>query len=150
MTDVDAIMDALADQIRDQLCGTVDPVIENLSVTGRLVAFPTVPHVDIYPADPFQEPSGFGRGNNWMWFTVRARMTTADNIGGQDRLLSLMDPQGGASMEQAIEQDRTLGGKVAKAAVVEGPSAYGMFTDPVIEGQAAVYVGCTWRVQVTP
>lgn len=134
-------MDALAGAITTRLSGE----IENLQVDGRMIPSPTVPSIDVYPADPFQQPLAMGKGNNQFFFTVRARVGTADNEGGQDLLLAMMDPDAGTSVAQAIMYDRTLGGVVGKVNVAEGPSAYGLFADAGGEG---AYVGCTWTVQV--
>ena len=147
MATVAAIMDALATQLQTRLCGTANPVIPNLQVDGRLIPSPTPPSIDIYPGDPFQEPLTFGRGNNILFLTVRARVTTVDNEGGQDLLLSMMDPVSSASVAQAVTYDRTLGSTVGKVSVIEGPSSYGVFQD---SGGQGSLLGCTWRVQVIP
>lgn len=138
-------MDALADQIEDELCGTANPVIPDLQVDGRLIPSPTPPAIDVYPADPFQEALGFGPGNNLIFLTVRARVTTADNEAGQDLLLSMMDPMAATSVTQAILSDKTLGSTVGSTAVIAGPSAYGVFEDTGGDGKL---LGCTWTVQV--
>ena len=139
-------MDALAAQIQNKLCGTASPqVIMGLQVDGRLIPSPTPPAIDIYPGDPFQEPFGFGPGNHRYWFTVRARVSMADNEGGQDLLLSMMDPQAATSVEQAILSDATLGG-VAQLKEVDGPTAFGIFDDP--GPQPERLLGCVWRVGV--
>jgi hypothetical protein len=147
MAEVTEIMDALATRIETVLCGTANPLIEHLQVDGRLIPSPTTPAIDIYPGDPFTEPLGFGPGNKELFFTVRARVSTADNEGGQNLLLSMMDPNADTSLEQAIlDGDRTLGGVVGAVASVEGPSAYGIFADP---GQTTQnLLGCLWRVRV--
>jgi hypothetical protein len=141
-------MDALATQIDNQIGsrGTADPLIDNLQVDGRLVPNPTVPAIDIYPGDPFQEAAAYGRGNNEMFFTIRARVSTSDNEAGQDLLLSLMDPQASTSVAQAVLANRTLGSVVEKVGSVEGPSQYGLFGDP----NGANWLGCTWRVRIFP
>jgi hypothetical protein len=138
-----AILDALAAQIETQLTGKV----ENLAVTGRLVPNPTPPAIDIYPADPFTEAFTYGP-NPLLFFTVRARVTTADNQGGQELLLSMMDSEEDTSVEKAILSSRTLGGKVTKASVVAGPSSFGVFVSP--QGEVGSLLGCTWTVQITP
>lgn len=140
------MMDALATQIRTQLCGTANPVIENLQVDGRLIPSPTPPAVDVYPSDPFSEAIGYGIGNKEFYFTVRARVSTADNPGGQDLLLSMMDASATTSMEQAILANPDLTGG-ARVKWVEGPSAFGVFLDP---GATGNLLGCTWRVAVMP
>lgn len=148
MATVADVMDALAAQIQSQLSGTSDPVIENLQAHGRLNFNPTPPAVDVYPADPFVDRLTFGKGNITYYLTVRARVSTADSDGGQGLLLSMMDPDATTSMERAIVYDRTLGGKISKLNIHEGPSAYGVFPDP--SGQSGSLIGCTWTVRVVP
>jgi hypothetical protein len=141
-------MDALAQQIDDQIGsrGTADALIENLQVDGRLVPNPTPPAIDVYPADPFQEALAYGLANNEMFFTVRARVSTSDNEGGQDLLLSLMDPDAATSLAQAVLANRTLGSVVERVGSVLGPSQYGLFGDP----NGASWLGCTWTVRIIP
>jgi hypothetical protein len=141
-----AIMDALASQIETQLCATVNPIIPELQVDGRLIPSPTPPAIDVYPSDPFQEALGFGPGNKSFSFTVRARVSTSDNEAGQDLLLSMMDPNSSTSVAAAIESDRDLGSVVGNLKV-EGPSGFGVFRDSSGEGNL---LGCTWTVTVFP
>lgn len=153
MATPEEIGQAIADRIITELgagtAGTADPLIENLQVHGMMNLTPTPPSVDVYPdPDAFQEPLTFGRGNQIFYFHVRARVTWADPNGGQSLLLSMMDPNGPRSMLMAITEDRTLGGKVGKASVVEGPSGYGEF--PGSTDGSGRLVGCVWRVQVVP
>ena len=141
-------MDALADQIQDELCGTANPVIPYLQVDGRMVPSPSPPAIDIYPSDPFQTSLGYGKGNRYFHFTVRARVTTADSEGGQDLLLSMMDPRATTSVEQAILSDTTLNSTVGEVTVEgDGASAFGVFEDTGGDGKL---LGCTWTVQVIP
>lgn len=141
------IMVALADQIRGTLAGTPTPLIEGLQVEPKLTYNPSAPAIDIYPADPFQAAITFGGANNEMFFTVRARVNTPDSEGAQDTLLAMMDSRADTSVARAVLADRTLGSKVEQAMISEGPSNFGIFTEPL--GQGA-YLGCTWTVRVTP
>lgn len=135
------VMDALADQLSDVL----GDVIENLQVCGRLMFNPTIPSIDIYPADPFQEQRAFGERRVQVFFEVRARVTTADNVAGQDLLLSMMDPRAPESVVAALVANRNLDGTVENVSV-SPPSNYGLFVDPGdTEGG---YLGCTWRTGV--
>ena len=135
-----AIMDALASQIQTSL----DSVIPDLQVDGRLIPSPSPPAIDVYPADPFQEQASFRPGDKTYFFTVRARVSTVDNEAGQDLLLSMMDPDATTSVAKAIESDRDLGGVVANLKV-EGPSGFGVFVDASREGNL---LGCTWTVTI--
>ena len=54
---------------------------------------PTPPSIDIYPADPFQTGSGF-EDDTEVFFTIRARTTTADQEAGQKALLRMLDRHG--------------------------------------------------------
>lgn len=151
MTAVGDIMLALADQIAETLTGgttspgTGTPLVRDLAVNPRLVWNPTPPAIDIYPADPFQDQIAFGRGNNELFFVVRARVDTPDHEAAQDLLLSLMDPVAVTSLAAAVTADRTLGGVVERTDI-EGPSDYGAFIDP---GGGAL-LGTTWKVRITP
>lgn len=139
-------MDALATQIDTYLGGTANPTIPHLQVDGRLIPSPTPPAIDIYPADPFQVALAMGKGNNELFFTVRARVSTADNEAGQDLLLSLMDPQASTSVTEAVLSNRTLGGVASRVGSVTGPTAFGLFTDP----GGGTWLGCTWTVRIIP
>jgi len=138
-------MDALAAQIQTELCGTANPVIEQLQVEPRLVFNPTPPAIDIYPADPFTELISYGNERE-LNFTVRARVSTADSEGGQDLLLSMMDPMSAESLIGAVLADSTLGGKAGDVAV-DGPSGFGVFPLPSGETGHSL-LGCTWTVRV--
>ena len=137
-------MDALAEQLSDELCGTANPVIENLQVENRLHPNPTPPALDIYPSTPFTEVIGYGVTRQY-WLTVRARVSTADNEAGQDLLLAMMDQGTDESVEDAIRSARTYGG--ARLGDVEGPTEFGIFIDSGGEGSL---LGCTWRVAFIP
>jgi hypothetical protein len=66
-------------------------------------------------------------------------------------LLAMMDQQDSLSVAAAItaagtaSPSKTLGGMV-ESVTVEGPSDFGVFTDP---GGSSL-LGCTWRVRVMP
>lgn len=139
-------MDALASQIEDELGGTANPPIANLQVVAvGPYPFPTPPSIDIYPADPFQEPLAFGIGNNEFFFTVRARVATPDDEGGKRLLYSMMDPSASTSVGRAILADRSLGGLGTNLTIVyySGVQQYG---DGGPENQ--FLVGAYWTVQV--
>ena len=63
---------------------------------------PTPPALDIYPGAPFQTGAGFGVGQSQVWFTIRARVSTADQESAMRLLLRMMDPNDPASVEAAI------------------------------------------------
>ena len=147
MSTVIQLMDALAVTIQTQLCGTANPVIPQLQVDGRLIPNPTPPSVDVYPNENFIQSTGFGHNQKMYSFTVRARVSTADNEAGQDLLLKMMDDEGAESLEAAIWRAPTLGG-VGNVKSVMGPSAYGLFLIPAQAGMNLL--GCTWEVLVQP
>lgn len=137
-SDLAETMDAIAARLDAELVGA-DPDLADLQVYGRLVFNPTPPSIDVYPADPFQEQVAFGSRNVEVFFTVRARMTTADNVAGQDVILAMMDPTTDVSVAAALLKEPAV------VDVVEPPSNYGLFVDP---GAAGGLLGCTWRVGV--
>lgn len=138
------MMDALAAQLTATLVGTANPAVPLLQVENRLHPNPTPPTIDIYPGTPFTETIAMGRTRQY-WFTVRARVSTAEHEGGQDLLLSMMDDASSQSVENAIRAIKTYAG--AQLGDVEGPTEFGVFVDP--EGEGA-YLGCTWRVALIP
>jgi hypothetical protein len=149
-----AILDALGNQLEAQLAnglGTADPLLDELQVYRRMTWNPSPPTIDMYPDPEFQAQIGMGRGNNELIFLVRARVNTPDYEGAQDLLLAMMDQQDSLSVAAAItaagtaSASKTLGGMV-ESVTVEGPSDFGVFTDP---GGSSL-LGCTWRVRVMP
>lgn len=138
------VMEAIAEQLTDELKADIDPVIPLLQVTPLLTFNPTPPAIDIYPSDPFQEQMTFGTRNVQVFFDVRARVTAADQEAGQELLLSMMDPRSPASVVAALMSDRTLGNTVEGLSVAP-PSNYGLFVDP---NEQEGLLGCTWRTGV--
>lgn len=132
-------MNDLATQISTVLCGTANPVIPSLQVTGRVHSNPTPPCIDMYPSDPFTEATGFGKGMKDYFIDVRARVNLDDSVAGQDLLLSMMDTTSSTSVEQAILSTASLssGGTIRS---VEGPR-WRPFGD---------LVGAFWTVRITP
>jgi hypothetical protein len=103
---------------------------------------PTPPAVDVYPADPFQEPDSFGPLNRQAIFIVRARVTDLDTDSGQTLLLELMDPDSPKSVTAALAADGSFDGTCQDSAV-EGPSFWGEYADPSGE----TLLGCQWRLR---
>jgi hypothetical protein len=90
----------------------------------------------MYPGDPFQTGAGFGAGQSQMFFTIRARVSTADEESGQKLLLRMLDPTDPASVEAAIEDVATV--------VPEGVSGFREYIeDTAANGRL---LGCEWRV----
>lgn len=135
------VMEALADQIETNLTA-----VENLQVTATLNLDPTPPSIDIYPSETFMEGLTFGKGNVSYRLAVRARVSTAAHEEGQQLLLAMMDPLGASSMHQAILDDRTLG-SACSSVTVEGPTAFGIYTDA---GGVGSLLGAVWTVLVLP
>lgn len=138
-------MDAMAAQIMTVLCGTANPLIEQLQAEPRMVFNPTPPSIDIYPAELFTEALTFGERD--FHFLVRARVGTAENEGGQDLLLTMMDPRAAESVARALEANPTLGGTVDDVTVFD-PTGFGVF--PAVAAGEGSLLGCTWPVTVLP
>ncbi len=135
------VMDAIATQLETVLV----PVIPDLQVRGRMLINPTPPAVDVYPADPFQEASGFGGIDTDVYLLVRARVSPVDHEGAQDALLAMMDPGASTSVLKALMANKTLSGK-CQDLNCQPPSDFGAYVEP--DGRTAL-LGCTWTVQVT-
>jgi hypothetical protein len=84
-----------------------------------------------------------------MFFTVRARVTTADSDAGQDLLAQILEPETGVAA--ALMADQTLGGVVDSlgfgddggTAAVSGLREY--VEDVAVNGRL---LGAEWRVRV--
>lgn len=136
------IMDAMEAAITTAVASAAFPV----QVRGRLIVNPTPPSIDIQPGQPSRENdlAGFGDIMGGLVFTVRARVTTADNEAGQDLLLAFMDDEHDLSIAAALEADQTLGG-IVNSVDVEALTGYLPYSDPGGEGQL---LGCEWLVTV--
>jgi hypothetical protein len=136
------IMDAMAAKIATAVTNTSFPV----QVHGRYVPNPTPPCIDMLPGQPSRENelAGFGDLMGGLIFTVRARVTTADNEAGQDLLLALMDDEHAFSIAGALEEDQTLNG-TAVSVDVNALTGFIPYTDAGSEGQL---LGCEWLVTV--
>lgn len=132
------MMSALAETLADELD------IQDLQVEDRLHPNPTPPAIDIYPSSPFTEVIAMGARHQY-WFTVRARVSTAENEGAQDLLLAMMDSDEAESVETAIRSVKTYAG--AQLGDIEGPTEFGVFVD---SGGNGSLLGCTWRVALIP
>lgn len=104
---------------------------------------PSPPSLDVYPANPAMTPLAYG-GSREMFITVRCRVSNADSEGGQDLLLSMMDPEATTSVAAALLSDPKLGGKCDDLSV-DGPSGYGTFPP-----DGSNLLGCTWDVRILP
>ena len=105
----------LLDELAATMRAVVGPAVTEteVQVTGRRNFNPTPPSIDIYPGDPFRstpDSAGFGETGGELLLTVRARVTTVDNIAGQDLLLRLMDDEDAISVASTLMEDQTLGG----------------------------------------
>jgi hypothetical protein len=110
--------------------------IEGLQIVAGMNVNPTPPSLDVYPGDPFQTGAGFGAAQSQVFFTVRARVSTADQAAGQARLLRLLDPTDEASVEAALEDVAVV--------VPEGVSGFREYLqDTATNGRL---LGCEWRV----
>ena len=139
-------------EIVEALAGALDPLLDeipDLQVFPYWLASCTPPSVDIYPGDPFQDGLGFGNGGGAdLFFTVRARVTTADQVAGQQLLYQMLEPETGVGA--ALTADQTLGGVVDSVAIGEegSPGVSGLreyIEDVAVNGRL---LGCEWRVRV--
>ena len=104
------LMDAMADQISAAV-DALTPDNIYVQVEPRMVINPTPPSIDIYPGavGRDQQTAAFGDDGGYL-FTVRARVSTADNEAGQDLLLRFMDDTDDMCIGLALADEPTLGG----------------------------------------
>ena len=126
-------MEAIADALQP-----LADEVPGLQIYPFLNSAPTPPSLDIYPGAPFQTGAGFGIGQSQVWFTIRARVSTADQEAAMRLLLRLMDPNDAASVEAAIAD--------TAAVTPEGVSEFREYIeDSSTNGRL---LGCEWRVSI--
>lgn len=114
--------------------GPLSAEIPDLQVYDGRNENPSPPSLDVYPGDPFQVGAGFGVGEKLVFFTVRARVSKADQD-SQKLLLRLLDSTDPASVEAAIA--------VADAGAIGNDGYVSGFRDDT-DG----LLSCEWRVEV--
>lgn len=121
------LMDAMADQITHAVDAQLPDNIF-VQVEPRLVLNPTPPCIDIYPGTLARdrESAAFDDIDGAYLFTVRARVSTADNEAGQDLLLRFMDDTDDLCVALALLDDPTLNGYAASLDVRD-PTGYQLF-----------------------
>jgi hypothetical protein len=125
--------------IIDGIAASLDPLtaeVAGLQITAFMNPSPSPPSLDVYPADVSGLPvSQYG----WEeMVTVRARMTTPDDVAAQELLLSMMDADGPTSVISMLQADPTFGGVVGGSAVDERSG---------FQPYPGDYFGCEWRVR---
>ena len=139
----------LLDEMAATMLAVVGPAVSEteVQVVGRRNFNPTPPSIDIYPGDPFRDTAtaGFTETNGALLLTVRARVSTVDNIAGQELLLRLMDDEDSIGIAATLQEDQTLNG-LASSVYVEGHTGYVQYLDSGQDG--AAFLGCEWRVRV--
>jgi hypothetical protein len=99
---------------------------------------PSPPCIDVYPGDPFQQPAGYGIGNNRAWWIVRALVATSDMQAANQLLLRFLDPNDPASVEAALAVNDT-----ATVDSINGSiSGFRKYADAA----GAELLGCQWQV----
>jgi|1186.fasta_scaffold35470_3 hypothetical protein len=127
--------------IMGQIALSLQPIMDEipgLQIYPYLNTNPSPPSLDIYPGDPFQTGASFGMGNSQVFFTIRARVTTADQEAGTLLLLRLLDPNDAASVEAAVDDVATV--------VPEGVSGFREYLEEQVSNGRLL--GCEWRVSL--
>lgn len=143
------ILDTMSDQIAD-LMEAESPW--DVQVHSGMLANPTPPSIDVYLADPSNDPEsgGFGAAADdsaeGYWVNVRARVSPTDLDAQQKVLIALVDHTSTMCLTDAFESDPTLGGYASDIAL-DQVSGYALF--PSIDG-GSVLIGVLWRFLVLP
>ncbi len=147
-----AALAAILDEMAATLLAVVGPAVPaetEIQVTGRRNFNPTPPSIDIYPGEPFRSSddgaAAFQEIAGLLNLTVRARVTTVDNIAGQDFLLRLMDEEDPIGVAPTLMDDQTLNG-LASSVSVDSNTGYRAY----LEGgdEPGALLGCEWSVRV--
>lgn len=138
------ILDELADALRDAFNDQTD---YDIQVEPRMVLNPTPPTVDMWPGDESRDGQSAAFGDEGgEFYTIRARVQTADSVAGQNLLLALMDDEGGLSVRGILFTDTGLGGLADDLDVV---AQTGYVVDVAPSGEGA-WLACRWTVLVLP
>jgi hypothetical protein len=143
------VQGAIADLIRAAMEASAP---WDVQVVPRMLHNPTPPSIDVYPADPSNDPetAGFAEtvedASGGIWINVRARVPANDNAANQNVLLELKSPDSSVSLVQAVYDDPTLAGN---AADVNLDNESGFVLVPTIDG-SATHLGVIWRFLVLP
>ncbi len=152
MASLNEIANALADAVIGIASSSADELMD-LQCAPIMLVNPTPPAVDIFPADPSQDYAAFvdpdsAQASRQVFWTVRARVSTADDESAQKILLLLMEPAGETSIKATIENDSDVA-DVVDAVMVNGPSGYRLYQNPApaadLEHQGAL-IGVEWQV----
>lgn len=133
MASITAIREALAVAL-DGLDGT--------QVSGYMLANPTPPSIHVVP-DEITYDSAMGRGLDTVALKIQAYVGFTSDIGAQKRLDVWLAPSGSESVKALVENDRTLGGVVQDARVVDC-TGYRLYSSP----DGRVVLGAEWTVSV--
>jgi hypothetical protein len=119
-------------EIIEAITASLDPLtveIRGLQITPGINPNPTPPSIDVYPADVSGTPASI---NGWEEsFTVRARVSTPDDLAAQELLLSLMDADGPTSVIAALRTN----------------SGFAVDERTGFQPYPGDYLGCEWRVR---
>ena len=131
MVGLAAIVEAIAASL-----APVQGAVAGLQITAFQNPTPTPPSIDVYPGGPSGRQISM---DGWEeMFTVRARVTTPDDVAAQQLLMSMMDVHGPASVIAALQADHSFGGVVGGSAVDERSG---------FQGYPGDLLGCEWQVR---
>jgi hypothetical protein len=147
MATIAQVMDAMADQLENQLQPS-SPVV--LHIEPRAFSVAETPAIDMLIANPTGLEaglSGFADLYGGIPITIRVRVSTADLYTGEDLLLALMDDEGDLSIISALDFDRTLGGWAQNLSWNDGFPWSGYTDFPDINGDG-FFLGSTLPIVV--
>lgn len=140
-------MSATLREVREGLAANLSAAFgDSVQVSAWMLENPSDRCFHVYPGDSsgdailYHTTSG-GRSPTFT-VTVEGIVALVSDIGGQQLLDEMLDPDGPNSVRQAIEADSTLGGTVADLIVTKA-SGYRVF---VIAGMQKL--GSQWTVEV--
>lgn len=117
--------------------------VPGIQASAYMKSSPTPPTVQVFP-----EEIEYDEANDadTLRFTVQAFVGNTGDEGAQRRLDQMLARVGAYSIKAAIEQDRTLAGRVDSLRVV---SCTGYQEYQLQSVSNAVYLGAQWTVEVT-
>jgi hypothetical protein len=135
--------------VREAIAELVQKRFPSIQVSPYILASPTLPHAYLFPSNIDYDiaPGGLtmnARGGDTWTITLRALIGEVSDIGSQQLLDQLLEPNGATSMKAAVESDYTLGGLVYNV-TAKTCSGYRQYQPTPT---SAPVIGAEWTLEV--
>jgi hypothetical protein len=136
-------------EVRTAIASTLQAALPELQVSPYILSNPTPPCAYLFPGEVDYDVAPGGatmnaRGGDTWNFVLRAWVGEVGDIGAQQYLDALLEPNGDTSIKDIVETDYTLGGLVYNVTALTC-SGYRQYQPTA--GSAPV-MGAEWTLQI--